>query len=228
MNDDDYVPAVNPLPPVVAALFLIVMGIEVAFYLGTKGLIGPPEAVGWRLAALQKYAFFGDVFDWMVQTGRWPFEHVMRFVTYPFVQHSFSQTLFVGVMLLAMGKMVAEVFGSVAMLLVFIVSGAGGALAFAVLMDDPAPLIGGFPAVYGLIGAFTYILWRSMSLVGASQARAFSLISMLMGIQLVFGLLFGGSYDWVADLGGFATGFALSFVLSPGGMARLRGKIRRD
>lgn len=95
-------------------------------------------------------------------------------------------------------------------------------------LNDPAPLIGGFPAVYGLIGAFSYILWRSLSLVGANQARAFSLISVLMGIQLVFGLVFGLSNDWLADLGGFATGFVLSFVVSPGGWAQLLSNIRRD
>jgi membrane associated rhomboid family serine protease len=222
MSQEDYVPAVNPLPPVVAALFLIVMGIEVVFFLGNKGLIGGPEAVGWRVAALQKYAFSGDIFDWMRETGRWPFEHLMRFVTYPFVQVSFSQAIFVGVMVLAMGKMVAEVFGSVAMLLIFVVSGAGGALAYAVLLNDPVPLIGGFPAVYGLIGAFTFLLWRSMSLVGANQARAFTLISVLMGIQLLFGLVFGLSNDWLADLAGFATGFALSFVVAPGSIVRMR------
>lgn len=222
MNHQDNVPAVNPLPPVVAALFLIVMGIEVIFFLGSKGLIGSPEAVGWRLAALQKYAFSGDIFDWMRETGRWPFEHVMRFVTYPFVQASFSQAIFVGVMLLAMGKMVAEVFGGVAMLLIFLTSGAGGALAYAIFLNDPVPLVGGFPAVYGLIGAFTFILWRSMSLVGANQARAFTLISVLMGIQLLFGLVFGLNNDWLADLGGFATGFVLSFAVAPGSLVRLR------
>lgn len=227
-DHEDNVPAVNPLPPVVAALFLIVMGIEVIFYLGSKGIIGGPEAVGWRLAAMQKYSFSGDIFDWMLETGRWPFEHVMRFVTYPFVQGSFSQAIFVGVMLLAMGKMVAEVFGSGAMLLIFLASGVGGALAYAVFLNDPVPLIGGFPAVYGLIGAFTFILWRSMSLVGANQARAFSLISVLMGIQLLFGLVFGLSNDWLADLGGFATGFVLSFLVAPGGLAYLRGLMRRD
>ena len=42
-----------------------------------------------------------------------------------------------------------------------------------------------------------------------------------------FGLLFGGGWEWVADLTGFATGFLLSFVVSPGGWARVRDKIRQ-
>lgn len=228
MSSDNDVPAINPLPPVVAALFLVLMGIEVAFQLGSRGYVGGPEAVGWRLAAIQRYAFSGDIFDWMWENSRWQLEHLMRFVTYPFVNTSFTQALFVGVFLLAMGKMVAEVFGNLAFLLIFVVSGIGGALAYALLLNDPLPLIGGFPPVYGLIGAFTFILWRSLSLVGANQSRAFSLISILMGIQLVFGLLFDGNNDWVADLAGFATGFGLSFFVSPGGWARLRRRVQRD
>jgi membrane associated rhomboid family serine protease len=89
-------------------------------------------------------------------------------------------------------------------------------------------LIGGFPAVYGLIGAFTFLLWRSLALIGANQARAFTLIAFLMGIQLVFGLMFGLQKDWVADLVGFACGFGLSFFVSPGGWTRMRGRMRRD
>ena len=228
MSSEHYTPPVNPLPPVVVALTLFIMGLEVVLQLGTRGIIGGPFAVGWRLDALQQYTFSPDIFDWMVQNGRWPFEHLIRFVTYPFVSANFTQAIFVCVFVLAMGKMVAEVFGSVAMLIIFVLSGIGGALVYAVLLDPAYPLVGGFPPVYGLIGAFTWLLWRKLSLVGENQSRAFSLIAMLMGIQLLFGLLFGGTLDWVADLAGFATGFGLSFFLAPGGWARIVGRIRRD
>jgi membrane associated rhomboid family serine protease len=228
MSSESYTPVVNPLPPVVAALFLFIMGIEAIFSLGTRGLIGGPEAVGWRLEAIQDYAFSGDILRWMLETGRFPAEHLIRFVSYPFVHGSFTQALFVGVFVLAMGKMVAQVFGSITMLFVFVLSGIGGALAYGLLVNDSYPLIGGFPAVYGLIGAFTYMLWRSLSLVGANQARAFTLIAFLMGMQLLFGLFFETQKDWVADLAGFATGFGLSFFVSPGGWMRLRRGVQRD
>lgn len=228
MTSDRPTPAVNPLPPLVAALFLVIMGIEIALSLGARGMVGGPAAVGWRLEAIQAYAFSGQIFDWMLENGRWPGEHLVRFVSYPFVHTSFTHALFVGVFVLAMGKMVGEVFGAAAMLAVFVVSGIGGALAYALILNDPLPLIGGFPAVYGLIGAFTWLLRMSLARIGANQGRAFALIAFLMGVQLLFGLVFGGSRDWVADLGGFATGFAMSFVVSPGGWARLRGRIRHD
>ena len=228
VSDQNNIPAVNPLPPAVVALFLVLMGIEAAFNLGTRGLVGGPGAVGWRLAAVQSYAFSGEIFDWMWETNRWPVEHLIRFVSYPFVSGSFTQALFGGVILLAMGKMVGEVFGGAAMLAIFFLSAIGGALAYAVLLDDPTPLFSSFPPVYGLIGAFTYMLWKTLARVGANQSRAFMLISFLMGIQLLFGLFFGVQNDWVADLAGFATGFGVSFMVAPGGLARIVRSMRRD
>ncbi|UWS80434.1 rhomboid family intramembrane serine protease [Phaeobacter sp. G2] len=228
MSDDPNISPVNPLPPAVVALVLVIMGIEAAFSLGMRGIIGGPEAIGWRLEAFQSYAFSSEIFWWMVETGQWPAEHLIRFLSYTFVHGAFTHALFVCVFVLAMGKMVGEVMGDLVMVIIFMASAVGGAVGYAVLINGAVPLIGGFPAVYGLIGAFTYILWRQLSLVGAQQSRAFSLIAFLMGIQLLFGLLFGGQKDWVADLCGFATGFGLSFFLAPGGWARIRSNIRRD
>ena len=218
----------NPLPPVVVALFLLIIGVEIVFTLGARGLIGDQTAIGWRLAALQKYAFVGEIFDWMLANGVWPLEHVLRLVTYLFVHGNFTHAAFSGVLLLAMGKMVGEVFPAWATLMVFLVSGIVGAVVFALVLDSPAPLIGAYPGVYGLIGAFTFLLWTRLGELGANQARAFSLIGVLVGIQLLFGLIFGGNADWVADVAGFVAGFLMSFFLVPGAMARIRSKIRHD
>ena len=49
-----------------------------------------------------------------------------------------------------------------------------------------------------------------------------------MALQLVFALLFGGSPTWVADVAGFAAGFVVSVPASPGGLARLRARLRHD
>lgn len=228
MNSTPHSAPVNPLPPAVIALVLVIIVVEAVFSLGARGIIGGPGAIGWRLDAIQSYAFSTEIFWWMWEGGRWLPEHLIRFVSYVFVHGSFTHALFVCVFVLAMGKMVGEVMGDLAMVLIFLASGAGGALGYALLVNTPVPLIGGFPAVYGLIGGFTFILWRSLALVGAQQSRAFSLIAFLMGAQLLFGLLFGGQKDWIADLCGFASGFGLSFFLAPGGWARIRGKIRHD
>jgi membrane associated rhomboid family serine protease len=216
----------NPLPPLVVALFLVIIGLDLVFTFGARGLLGGPEAVGWRLGAIQDYGFSADVFRWMLETGRFPTEHMIRFVSYPFVQGSFTSALFAGVMLLAMGKFVAEVFRPIAVLTIFLGASIVGAVLHGIFMVAQPWLIGAFPGVYGLIGAFTFLLWVRLAGSGASQARAFSLIGMLMGLQLIFGVLFGTDGMWLAELGGFFAGFALSFVLAPGGWSRVLERLR--
>ena len=231
-RDPDFSP-INPMSPVVVIFFLIMLGLEAAFSLGNQGLMGGPAAVGWRAAAIQEYGFNGAVWDWMWQQGVWPWWHVMRLVTYLFIHGNFTHMIVAGVMLLALGKFVGEVFAPWAVAAVFLGSGIGGAVIWAVLLNDSSYLVGAFPGVYGLIGAFSYVLWLRLGQSGDNQMRAFALIGFLMLIKLVFGVMFSffgqdTGTDWLADLGGFGCGFLLSFVVSPGGFARVRGKLRHD
>ena len=223
---------VNPMPPVVVALFFLIVGIEALFSLGAAGILGGAQALGWRIGALQDYGFSGEIFQWMWANNRWPSEHVMRFVTYGFVHGSFTHALFVSVMLLAMGKCVGQVLSQLATLVLFVAGLVAGAVAHGAmhgLLGWGSPwLVGGFPGVYALIGGFTYLIWVRLVATGSSGARAFGLIGALMAIRLVFGLLFGSDGTWLADLVGFGIGFGLSVLLVPGGLARLRQRLRRD
>lgn len=227
MQEDTNVSPINPLPPVVAALFIIMIGIEVVFALGARGIIGDMNALGWRVAAVETYGFNGQILDWMLINGIYPAEHLIRFMSFLFLHASFTHAIFVGIMVLALGKMVGEVFSQVATLTIFLLSGVFGAAVYGYVLNDPHWLIGGFPGVYGLIGAFTFLQWLHLRVLGKSQRRAFSLIGVLMGIQLVFGVLFGGANDWLADAAGFAAGFGLSFVVCPGGWRKIQDLLRR-
>lgn len=217
---------VNPLPPIVLALATVIFGVEVMFNLAERGLLGGPTGIGWRTGAIRNYAFFGEVLDWMLQNRRFPPDLLMRFVTYPLLHVSFTHALFVCVFILAMGKMVGEALGQLAVVALFFVPGVVGAVVYGLALDDAYPLIGGYPGVYGLIGGYTYLLWLRLGQLGEKQVMAFRLIGVLLGIQLIFGLLFGASNDWVADLSGFATGFVLSPLFAPGGLSRLRARLR--
>lgn len=219
---------INPLPPVVWALVVPMAMAELMFNLGARGLIGGAGAVGWRLAALQDFAFSAEALRWMVETGRYPVELLWRFVTYPFVHAQLSQAVFAIVFILALGKMVGEIFRAWAVLAVFFGSSIFAAIMYTILVPNPIPLVGAFPGAYGLIGAYSFLLWVTLGARGLNQAGAFTLIGFLMGLQLLFGALFGSSPDWVAELFGFVAGFALSFVVSPGGWSRLMAKMRRD
>ncbi len=226
MNSDPDAAPINPLPVAVIILALPIVLAELAFVAGSNGYFGGADAVGWRLEWIQNLAFVSPIFDLMIETGRWPPEHLMRFVTYPFVHWSFVHMLMVLVFLLALGKMVGDVFGSLPLVAIFFGSAVFGALAFALITNDPNPLVGGYPAVYGLIGAYTFILWVRIRATGGPQYQAFTLIAVLLFIQLVFGLLFGSGLDWIAEVAGFISGFFLSFIVSPGGWSRVRARLR--
>ncbi|MEM9902377.1 MAG: rhomboid family intramembrane serine protease [Pseudomonadota bacterium] len=227
MHDPDPSPF-NALPAVVVVLSLAIFGVELIFMLARSGLLGATGGgEDWRIFALDRFAFSGEIFDWMLETGRYPLNHLQRFVTYPFVHFSFTQMIFVVVFVLALGKMVGEVLSQLAVVVIFFASAIVGALAYALLLDDPIALAGGFPAAYGLIGGYTFILWVGYGAVGANQFRAFTLIGFLLGIQLVFGLLFNVGNAWVAEVAGFLTGLALSPLLVPGGLARLLARLRQ-
>ncbi len=228
MSSPETIPPVNPLPPVIVALFLVIFGVELVFQLGARGLAGGPGGVGWRSSAIQDYGFNGDIMRWMLQNGRYPGEHVLRFVSYVFLHGTFTHAVFAGAMLLALGKFVGEVFSQWATLILFFASSIAGAAIYGLWEGEQPWLIGAFPGVYGLIGGFTYLMWLKLGQMGERQARAFSLIGVLMALQLIFGVLFGGNGEWLADVGGFAFGFLLSFFLSPGGWAKIRARIRHQ
>jgi membrane associated rhomboid family serine protease len=224
--DDRNAPPLNPLPPVVWALALPVIAMEVVIAAGAGGLAGGPEGIGWRLDAVQRFAFSPEYLRRMVEVGVWPQDGLMRLVSYPLVHLSTTHAVFVVVFLLALGKFVGEVFRWWAVLAVVLGATVAAALIYAAVPFVTAPLVGGYPPVYGLIGAFTFILWVNLGHAGANRMRAFSLIGMLLAVQLVFGLLFGGGPEWIADIAGFGAGFLLSFLVSPGGWARVMAKLR--
>lgn len=218
---------VNQVPPAVVVLFLAIIGVEGLFALGQAGLIGGPAAVGWRLAALQDYAYFPAFLDFMMQTGQVSLNALKRFVTYPFVHASFMNAVVAAVMLLAIGKFVGEVMHGAALIALFFISAIVGALVFSLFAPAQMPLYGAYPSAYGFIGAYSYMLWVYLRHAGERQVTAFRMIGVLMGIQLLFSLFFDVGMMWVAELAGFVTGFALAPVLLPGGLSRLRAKLQR-
>lgn len=228
MNQNLNEPPLNPLPLIVWVLALPLIAMELVLALAEGGLVGGPQGVGWRLLAVEDFGLFPELLRYQWETGGQPYADLARLVTYPVVHGSFTHALFAIVLLLALGKMVGEIFRWWAVLAVVFGSAIAGGLAYSFLVPGlRTQLIGAYPAVYGLIGAFTFLLWVNLARTGANKYRAFSLIGALLFFQLIFGVLFGAGWDWVADVTGFAAGFLLSFVVSPGGWSRVMDKLRQ-
>ena len=226
MNADHNAPPLNPLPWVVWALALPIIAMEAVLALRESGLTGE-GSIGARVDALQAFAVSPEVMRWMYENGVWPLDGLMRLLTYPFVQGSTTQAIFVVVILLALGKTVGEQFRWWAVLAVFFISSAVAAVGFSALPFIEAPLYGGYPGNYGLIGAITWLMWTRLQGTGSTQYRAFTMIGFLMGAQLLFALAFGTGPWWIAELIGFATGFGLSFAVNPKGWAHLMARLRQ-
>jgi membrane associated rhomboid family serine protease len=216
MEQQEFPSPFNPLPMIVWALVLPLVAMELVLSLAGAGLVGGGQGFTWRVQAVERFGLFPELLRYQWETGGQPYDQLLRLVTYPLVHASFTHALFAIVLMLALGKMVAEVFRWWAVLAyVFLVPGLR------------TQLIGAYPAVYGLIGAFTFLLWVNLARSGANRYRAFSLIGALLFFQLIFGVLFGATWDWVADVTGFVAGFLLSFIVSPGGWARVMEKVRQ-
>ena len=218
---------VNSIPPAVLVLVGAIAAIEAIFQLGAIGVIGGASGIGLRSTMVERFGFFDPVFEWMRRSGTWPPAELLRFVTYGFFHYAAMHAIFAGVLLLAIGKFVAERYSGIAVVAIFLVSTIVGALGYGLVLNENQ-LIGAYPGVYGLMGAFTYYLLVKYEAEGENRLKAFQLIGFLVAIQLFFKIAFGGANDWVADLFGFAAGFALSVVLAPGGLAKLMDKARRN
>lgn len=212
----------NPVPPVVWALVLPMIALELLLTAGDHALVGGPQAIGWRSQAVQLMAYSPDFMRAMMAEHQYPADGLRRLVSYPFVHLSPSHVLFTAVILLALGKFVGEAFRAWAVLAVFFLTTIAGALAYTwILPWIHAPLVGAWVPIYGLIGAFSFILWHRLRNDGPKRWRAFSLIGMLMLFKLLFSPLFGWGWDVMAELPAYVTGFVLSYGVSPGGARRL-------
>ncbi|MDY0008226.1 MAG: rhomboid family intramembrane serine protease [Bdellovibrionales bacterium] len=117
-------------------------------------------------------------------------------------------------MLMAFGSALERTIGIKRTALIFFLSGALGAgLHFAVMPQDPAPLIGASGGISGLFGGMLILMFRSGLLGGEGYRRLIFLIVLWIGISLAFGFAgmpgTEGKVAWTAHVGGFIAGLAL-------------------
>jgi membrane associated rhomboid family serine protease len=217
---------INTIPPIIIMLALAIIGVEAILQLADLGVVGGQRGVGWRLTAQQDYGFSSGALDYVLINKDYSFGTLKLFVTYPFINTGFTQMAFCAALTLALGKFTAEFYGGVKILMLYVVTAIVGAAAFGLIAPNNYRLIGGFPPVYGLIGAYTYALWLNLGAMGQNQLKAFRLIAVLLGLQLVFGLIFDTGYGWIAELSAFVIGFALSLLLAPGGWSAFLRRMR--
>jgi rhomboid protease GluP len=209
----------QPLPPLIVVLALALAAVEAALQLGRLGFVGGPEAVGWRMEAMTRWGFSAPLLDQMVARREFPPGEMARVLSYGLVHASALHAAFAVVLLLALGQAVAARFSAAATAAVLLAGAAAGAAAYWAALDGGRILVGAYPAIYGLLGAFTWSLW--MRAEGRGRWLAFRLVAVLIALQVGFRLVEDAGDVWVAEAGAFAAGFGLAFFVAPGGAARI-------
>lgn len=222
MQQDPNASPFNALPRAVVILAVAITLVELAFQANEMGFVGAP---GMRILMLEQFSFPANLLNVVVSGQGYEATDLTRIVTYSFFHSSITQAIFALVFVLALGKFVGEVFEGWAVFAVFFGSAIFGAFIYGAFVGRGF-LYGAYPGAYGLIGAYTFLLWVGLGASGQNQMQAFTLIGFLLGIQLLFGLIFGTNNHWIAEVAGFLMGFALSTIVSPGGWQRFLRKIR--
>ena len=226
--DGDSAP-INPLPPVVVILVVLIAAVEAIFQLGEAGIIGGATGPAWRILIADQFGFANAAVYLMWDTGQYPADLLVRFVSYMFIHTGFVAALFSVVFILALGKFVGERVHWLVFLLIFFGSGILAALAQAIVMGPTMAMPGAGAASYGLIGALSWILFTEQRAAGQNGLRAFRLIAALGILLAVFSVMFGG-HDWFERVAGFAIGFVICAVLRPAegaGLLYWRDRLRR-
>ncbi|MEM9348845.1 MAG: rhomboid family intramembrane serine protease [Pseudomonadota bacterium] len=211
--------AVNPIPPPILALVATIIGIELYFWLGERGVLGGQLGITFRANAFEDYAFINRLWAFMAETGAWSFDGLQRLITYAFINFGFLQAVFSCVFILAFGKFVGDVIGGARALAIFLVSSIGAAAVYGTTFPNEGVLVGSFPGAYGLLGGYTYILFLMLDHADENRLQAFRLVGVLAALQIIFGF-FGSAPYWAADIAGAAVGFVTAAAMGPGGLLR--------
>jgi rhomboid protease GluP len=225
-NPDANAPPLNPLPPVVILLVILMVSVEAMFQLGEAQILGGAAGPAWRILIADQFGFSNAAVYWMWDTGQYPLALLIRFVSYPFVHANFGSALFSVVFVLALGKFVGDRVSSVVFLLIFFGSAIVAALVQVWFAGPTLTMLGAGAASYGLIGALSWILFTEQREAGENGLKAFRLIASLAVLLGVFFALFGGS-DWFERMIGFLVGFAICLLMRPKAGAGLGYWVKR-
>lgn len=197
------------IPPAILALALACCVVELGLQAADHGLIGSRH---WRSLSYQYAGFWaGLLFDWQPNYRAQP---VTMFFSYAFLHAGLGHLGGNMLSLLILGRILRPALGNRAIGLVLLVSSLGGALAFALLSHNPAPMVGASGAIFGLVGAWM-VVNRAERLARSLPPRSLALVSGFLALNLLFWWAGDGWLAWQAHLGGFLAGAGLTLYFRP-------------
>lgn len=196
--------------PVVICIVVLTCFIEFLLEASDLGLIGTTR---WRGIAYENGAFWVGLLDnWQPNYAAQPW---LMFLSYQGLHTGFSHLAGNMIVLLIVGHIVVRRVGQTWFAAIYVLSGLGGALGFALLSDSAQPMVGASGALFGLVGAWKWQDWFFSSQSGYSRK---SLVIDIIGLILLNVLLWAiqdGQLAWETHLGGFLTGWLAATLVIP-------------
>ncbi|MGG7643408.1 rhomboid family intramembrane serine protease [Rhodovulum sp. YNF3179] len=202
------------VPGPLLALVGAIVVIELALSAADRGLFG---GIDWRRAALVYGAFWEPLLDGRLRPA-FALQPYTMFLSHAFLHGGLLHVAMNGVILLSLGKFVAEQTGVWPLMLLLAAAAVGGGVGFGLLAEADAPMIGASGAVFGLLGLWQYWEATARRRMGLTLAPVLQTLAGLVVLNVLIAILVQGALAWQAHLGGFVAGAALGPVMT--GFAR--------
>lgn len=210
MTQNFQAPANQRPAPVLLAVAGLCALIELVFTLTDSSLLD--------MAALRRTALvYGAFWPGLLQGWDELFlgQRLTMFVTYAFLHGGLLHMVFNMLILLHLGRQAVTRLGQGGFLLVYILCAIGAAVAFYLLNDSGAPMLGASGAVFGLFGTSIYWDIQARRVLNLSIEKPLRLIVGLVVMNVLLWIVVDGMLAWEAHLGGFVTGAILARILTP-------------
>lgn len=220
----------NPISPALLLIAGVATVIEIALQLGSYGIIGGPDSIGWRLSLFQNFAFQDAIFEHFRVNGFAAFVAqpylALTFITYPMLHYSIPDAAIGLAIFLALGRVMTLRFSVWATLVLVLAGTIVAGIAYGVYTSSGQPLVGLFDPSCALIGAYSWTEYNYRRVMKEPIWPAFRIIFFLAIFQLVMQLFMVPSDFWVAQLAACAAGFGLSYLVAPGAARRIVARLR--
>jgi len=189
---------------------------EVCLQLADAGLIG---SANWRHRAYQYGGFWSGLLrNWR---ANYAFQPEAMFLSYAWLHAGFGHLLGNMATLIWVGRALLGTLSPRRFIALYLASAVGGALAFGMMTEGRAPMVGASGALFGLAGAWVALDWRACARPRArgglgrrrGTLRTAGFVAGLVALNLAVWWVQGGILAWQAHLGGGLTGAALVLAM---------------
>ncbi|MGB3314422.1 MAG: rhomboid family intramembrane serine protease [Albidovulum sp.] len=200
----------SAIAPVTWVILILCTVPELLLSGADAGLLGDR---GWRGDVYEFGAFWGGLLhDWQ---PNYPGQPWLMFITYGFLHGGLVHLVMNMTVFVSLAKALVEALGQIRFLLLYTVSLIMGALFFALLGAQDAPMVGASGAIFGLVGAYLTRNGIRRARIGAALRPVLDSVIVLILLNIALWWVLDGQLAWEAHLGGFIAGVAFTLVSGP-------------